>query len=218
MRPYYEMVACCRCNRTGSCRGCACVKAGKPCTNCLPSKMGTCLNVSATPATSTTTGTPSTPGTVSFSATAQVPVTPSASHELGMYPPSRSEMPDTHVTSATVSDLHQHQHSSNSCPPQLPTFQRMSTPAFSWGNLSAEDFAHALEATYSEVVHWKLNSFKVPSVRQERNSYRNCLECFLPSRLPLQWNLWHPRLPSSCPSCSFKSHIVDRRQRIMPIV
>ena len=213
------MVACCRCNRTGSCRGCACVKAGKPCTNCLPSKMGTCLNVSATPAPSTTTGTPSTPGTVSFSATVQVPVTPSASHESGMYPPSRSEMPDTHVTSATVPDLHQHQHSSNSCPPQLPTFQGMSTPAFSWGVTSVRRTSPTLwrQPTQKLCTGGSIAS-KCPSVRQERNSYRNCLECFLPSRLPLQWNLWHPRLPSSCPSCSFKSHIVDRRQRILPIV
>ena len=33
---------------------------------------------------------------------------------------------------------------------------------FSWGILNADDFSHALEATYSEVVHWRINSFKVP--------------------------------------------------------
>ena len=38
------MVACCRCNRTGSYKGCACVKAGKSCTNCLPKKLGSCVN------------------------------------------------------------------------------------------------------------------------------------------------------------------------------
>ena len=38
---------CCRCNRTGSCKGCACVKAGKPCSNCLPSKLGSCANRSS---------------------------------------------------------------------------------------------------------------------------------------------------------------------------
>ena len=30
---------CCRCNRTGLCRRCSCVKAGLKCTNCLPSKL-----------------------------------------------------------------------------------------------------------------------------------------------------------------------------------
>ena len=42
---------CCKCNRTGSCRGCACVKAGRPCTNCLPSKLGSCLNTTTTTTT-----------------------------------------------------------------------------------------------------------------------------------------------------------------------
>ena len=40
-----EMV-CCRCNRAGVCRGCACVKAKRPCVNCLPSKQGNCANIS----------------------------------------------------------------------------------------------------------------------------------------------------------------------------
>ena len=37
----------CRCNRTGSCKGCTCVKAGHPCTSCLPSKLGLCKNRSS---------------------------------------------------------------------------------------------------------------------------------------------------------------------------
>ena len=41
-----KMVLCCRCNRTGQCRGCACVKAGNLCSNCLPSRLGSCSNVS----------------------------------------------------------------------------------------------------------------------------------------------------------------------------
>ena len=47
------MVLCCRCNRTGQCRGCACVKAGNLCSNCLPSRLGSCSNVS--PATNANT-------------------------------------------------------------------------------------------------------------------------------------------------------------------
>ena len=34
--------------------------------------------------------------------------------------------------------------------------QPMSTPMFSWGIHNAEDFSHALEATYSEAVHWRI--------------------------------------------------------------
>ncbi len=40
-----KTVACCRCNRTGVCRGCACVKADRPCLSCLPSQVGRCLNI-----------------------------------------------------------------------------------------------------------------------------------------------------------------------------
>ena len=43
---YKRGMACCRCNRTGSCKGCVCVKAGNPCTSCLPSKLGSCVNSS----------------------------------------------------------------------------------------------------------------------------------------------------------------------------
>ena len=39
-------MVCCRCNRAGVCRGCACVKAKRPYVNCLPSKQGNCANIS----------------------------------------------------------------------------------------------------------------------------------------------------------------------------
>ena len=41
---------CCRCNRSGSCRGCSCVKKGEACTNCLPSRLGNCLQLAFSPA------------------------------------------------------------------------------------------------------------------------------------------------------------------------
>ena len=47
---------CCRCNRSGRCRNCACVKANKPCSSCLPKRLGGCLNddTTSTPGTSAT--------------------------------------------------------------------------------------------------------------------------------------------------------------------
>ena len=39
------MVNCCKCNSTGRCGNCACVKANKKCRGCLPSRLGHCLNV-----------------------------------------------------------------------------------------------------------------------------------------------------------------------------
>ena len=38
------MRACCRCNRGGRCRNCACVKNGDQCTGCLPGRLGKCEN------------------------------------------------------------------------------------------------------------------------------------------------------------------------------
>ena len=42
----------------------------------------------------------------------------------------------------------------------------MNTTVFSWGIHNADDFSHALEAIYSEVVHWRL---KCLQVRLERS-------------------------------------------------
>ena len=39
---------CCKCNPTGRCGNCACVKANKKCCGCLPSRLGHCLNVGIT--------------------------------------------------------------------------------------------------------------------------------------------------------------------------
>ena len=36
---------CCRCNSRGKCRPCVCVKQGRVCTTCLPSRTGGCYNV-----------------------------------------------------------------------------------------------------------------------------------------------------------------------------
>ena len=157
-----EMVRCCRCNRTGSCRGCACVKAGKQCSNCLPSKLGSCSNVSSTP----------TPGTVTptvnqSATTTTLPLTPVSNSPLDSCGSATSALSENGATGTpdTSASRPTQQLDSISCPPcpqQLPTFQPTSTPVFSWGILNADDFSHALEATYSEVVHWRINSFKVP--------------------------------------------------------
>ena len=42
-----KIMTCCRCNCTGSCKNCSCVKAGRTCSNCLPRKLGKCANDAA---------------------------------------------------------------------------------------------------------------------------------------------------------------------------
>ena len=39
-----DMPVCCRCNGRGCCTSSVCVKAGRPCTDCLPSRKGHCCN------------------------------------------------------------------------------------------------------------------------------------------------------------------------------
>ena len=39
-------MTCCRCNRSGRCRNCSCVKSGTPCQGCLPQRLGNCTNAS----------------------------------------------------------------------------------------------------------------------------------------------------------------------------
>ena len=47
------MPVCCRCNGSGRCRSCACVKSGRPCVDCLPSRKGNCCNNAHTSTSST---------------------------------------------------------------------------------------------------------------------------------------------------------------------
>ena len=37
-------MVCCRCNRSGSCKNCQCVKLGRMCDGCLPGRLGNCHN------------------------------------------------------------------------------------------------------------------------------------------------------------------------------
>jgi len=47
------MPVCCRCNGSGRCRSCTCVKSGRPCVDCRPSRKGHCCNNAHTPTSST---------------------------------------------------------------------------------------------------------------------------------------------------------------------
>ena len=40
------MPVCCKCNSSGLCKKCSCTKAGRFCTDCLPSRTGRCQNSS----------------------------------------------------------------------------------------------------------------------------------------------------------------------------
>ena len=200
------MVLCCRCNRTGSCRGCACVKARKQCSNCLPSKLGRCSNISSTPIPSAATP------TTNQSTTNTTLLLTSASNGS----PTSCENGATGAsdTSATL----MRQMDSITCPPcpqQLPIFQPMSTPVFSWGIHNAEDFSQALEATYSETVHWRINSFKVSTGKAGKEFVQELSRLFSAFASASSMESIPSELPQFCPSYSSKSHIVGQKQRNM---
>ncbi|XP_064399254.1 uncharacterized protein LOC135345735 [Halichondria panicea] len=168
------MVQCCRCNRTGMCKGCSCVKAGNKCSNCLPSKLGNCQNSSPKSASSV-----------------DVPVvlhlTDSANLTTQSIPLSPQTLLDLeegdHISSSGTS------YSNSPTPPttsneqrsypMLPNFLPISTPNFTWGIHSATDFTQIIEATYSEVVHWRPNYFTIPLGKVGKEFVRELSRLFL---------------------------------------
>ena len=38
-------MSCCKCNLSGRCRNCSCIKSGRTCQGCLPQRLGHCTNV-----------------------------------------------------------------------------------------------------------------------------------------------------------------------------
>ena len=183
------MALCCRCNRAGSCRRCACVRAGKPCTNCLPSKLETCSNVCPTPTPSA--DPPAVTAVTQFAVTqfldttetsvntdADAAVETEATAETGAsinYHP--HPCPSPYATHA----LSPHNQDSIQCPlqePQLPSYTPTNVPSFRWGSLNADDFSHALEGTYAEVVHWRRNNFKVPTGKSGKEFVRELSSLF----------------------------------------
>ncbi len=136
---------CCKCNRTGSCKGCACVKAKRLCKNCLPSKLGSCAN---TTEQSQPTGTRST----------SLDASPLDAHRPNR-PPTSLTAPELEATSTDRDPLvNTQQDPRMELPPCSPTNE----PVFTWGTHDANDFSTILEAAYTEVIHWRKNSFTIP--------------------------------------------------------
>ena len=177
-----KMVLCCRCNRTGQCRGCACVKAGNLCSNCLPSRLGSCSNVS--PANNANTmnrhvpihNEMSTTTTPISSRTATTPTT-SCSHTPAAAAASLA-VSNSEVASTPETLIQQQPNSNSSTPqcsgpsqrpsvpppplPNLPIFKPMADPNFAWGETDTVTFCKSIREAYDEVINWRKNCFQVP--------------------------------------------------------
>ncbi len=176
---------CCKCNRTGSCRGCVCVKAKRPCANCLPSKLGNCSNPSATgpsslssqnqlvqplsqlpvlnlPANQPPPPSASQPDNLNlptqnqqWQPLSQLPVNLSANQPPNQSPPSQPSVSQPDNLTANQPNQPPQREHSEQVA-DLPSPSPTTTPVFSWGVHSATVILEA------EVIHWRKNSFTVP--------------------------------------------------------
>ena len=140
------MPVCCRCNGSGRCKACSCVKSGKPCLDCLPSRNGHCNNnetlTSAGPEHHPPMLLPPIPPSLATPAT---PATLDSPHYLAEAntPSLDMDMRDAILDDATP-DAHAR---------ALPLFKPMSCLNCTWGDLSGQEFSDAIDNAYSQMVH-----------------------------------------------------------------
>ena len=147
-------MSCCKCNRTGRCRNCSCVKGGRACQSCLPQRLGNCANHANRTQVQT-----------------QLPLSaPDKSAPTTQpLPPPPTSVPDRQPSNA---------YEDEECPPaeQLPSNEShhssvdtswpvppLQPPDFSWGPHQGAEFRTLVDTAYEEVVHWRRNIFQVPS-------------------------------------------------------
>ena len=153
------MVQCCRCNGSGLCKNCSCLKAGKACIDCLKQHCSnSCRQLSVTSPPQ-----PSSPTVHSQLNSQRGDVFPQPSSR----PSSQSLGQPGASSTSTLDGLRRDL--SNSGPllmstksNKLPDYQPVCKSSFIWGNIDSASFAHSLDFSYKEAVHWKRNLFKIP--------------------------------------------------------
>ena len=133
------MPTCCRCNGSGRCVSCTCVKSGKPCIDCLPSRKGCCRNLITT--TEPTVHTP-----LDMAPLLTVEPTQAEATQSAYLTPSET----TH-TPVIPNDAH------------FPPYPQVCSPCFKWGDCEGPMFQEAIKKAYNQVVHWYCNIFKISS-------------------------------------------------------
>ena len=148
-------MVCCKCNNTGLCRGCACVKAGRKCVNCLPGKLGKCANnlnpkISSASTTFTTSNySDNTNSSITANHDSMAPLTLPQSSPVSLQP---SKAISTPLQPAT-----EHNTISPTAPSKSLTDLRPLN--FSWGEHPGKAIYDAINYSYEEVVHWKPKIF-----------------------------------------------------------
>ena len=142
-------MSCCRCNHSGCCRNCFCVKNGRTCQGCLPQQLGNCTNVSRlSPSLSTGLG-HSSSSLLSTQNMMTIPETPTASIAGETVPLDDNAPQSSDEVRLGVNVTW--------------TFPSLQPPNYTWGSCSGEDFCTNINVAYEEVIHWRRNLFQVPS-------------------------------------------------------
>ena len=145
---------CCRCNRNGRCRNCACCKERRRCVSCLPGRLGRCENYGVTS---------SSDESVFEKDSEDEPGTDDASEASDVAPSSGGECsPSFDVNNSQGFDAVGESDGPSSLCDFLPPFNMMCEPNFLWGDVTGEFFAHSVTCCYDEVVHWRKALFKIP--------------------------------------------------------
>ena len=167
--------SCCRCNGSGRCRNCVCVKANRPCSSCLPDRRGRCSNIGSSSQILTACG----------ATTTNSGGTDPVSERDGESTPADDDSPADVDDDSPVDLLVPTQLSADR---QDATIQELPCPApmaeahFTWGpgEVSAEQFIKSVKAAYSEVVHWNTTFFLSPPEKLAKLLSVRWLGCFDP--------------------------------------
>ena len=162
-------LVCCSCNGLKRlCKGCACVNAGRPCSNCLPDRTGRChnrfgqshSNESSVPEVVVGSGAAPSPSSSSPVSTLSSPVSTLSSPSLDDSV-SSSQYQDSDLGSIT-SDAPPSFQPEATRQTSLPDFVPLADPNFQWGSMEGASFCSVIESCYNEIMRWRKNIFKVP--------------------------------------------------------
>ena len=168
-------MTCCRCNRTGTSKNCACAKSGNQCLSCLPSRLGKCQNsiLCTAPLRSQDVGCPppvtNSPLHISPALAPQrvqqssPQITPLNDHPVCVELQPLSSSPTTNANDSNLLFPDLSSQSFTITTPQLPVVTPVASPSFTLGQLDATSFIKIISEAYEETVHWRRNLFMIPT-------------------------------------------------------
>ena len=168
------MPTCCRCNGSGRCVNCTCVKSGLACSNCLPLRKGNCANLADRTTLRQTAGPDQLPIPPLLHPALAASQTTSCTDEATIHgiPVSDNHIPlqesmtssrNSFVASSLAGDA---EHLPSSVTPggtgALPPCAPLSSTPFHWGEVPGHVFCEDIASVYEEQVLWRKNIFSPP--------------------------------------------------------